>query len=270
MSSLGSQFEVRRSVGWPPELRASRSPRAPRGGFTLVELLVVIGVIAVLIGVLLPVLSRSRAAANRAACMSNVKQLYTGILMYCNDNHGWFPTCAYWANGSSYVQYPEDWIHWQANRNIDDSAVAKYVGKGEQLKNLLRCPADTFDGRKAAPSILPGQGPYLYSYNMNDSMSVNAKDPTVGPQTRRKITQWRAGSRKILVTEGIEKFNTAPAWGQTQLARRHGTATAKGLGYTPAGQVMGTNVSAVFLDGHGEPVNEDFARNIFQARPEAQ
>ena len=250
----------------------SRCVRATRG-LTLVELLVVIGVIAVLIAVLLPVLSRSRAAANRAACMSNVKQLYNGLLMYCNDNHGWFPTCAYWANGSSYVQYPDDWVHWQANRDINESAISKYVGRGEQLKNLLRCPADTFDGRKAAPSILPGQGPYLYSYGMNDALGVNAK---FGPGVPfnpygRKITQWRATSLKIAITENWEKVNTCATWSVGgPLARRHGQGPARGSGYTPAGQTMGVNASAAFLDGHAEPINEDLARRIFHARPESQ
>jgi len=247
------------------------TPQRRVNGFTLVELLVVIGVIAVLIGILVPVLSRSRAAANRAMCLNNVKQLYNGILMYCNDNHGWFPTCAYWDNGVSYVTYAEDWVHWQANRNLNDSAIARYAGQNEQLRKLLRCPADTFDGRKAAPSIVPGQGPYLYSYGMNDALAVNAKGSASSPQTRRKITQWRASSRKIAITELWEKVNTCPAWATSvPLARRHGTGRAHGLGYTPAGQTMGINVSAAFIDGHGESVTEDTACSLFQARPDSQ
>ena len=79
---------------------------------------------------------------------SNIRQLGTGILMYYNDNDGYFPTCAVWSTGASYVPYPEDWVHWQANRNLDDSAIAKYVGRGEKLKRILRCPADSFEGEK--------------------------------------------------------------------------------------------------------------------------
>src|SRR6058998_2774448 len=98
--------------------QVSRQTRA-RAGFTLVQLLVVIGMIALLIGILMPVLSKARAAANRTACRSNIRQLGIGILMYCNNNRGYFPTCAYPADGvpGGDVQMPDDWIWWEANRN---------------------------------------------------------------------------------------------------------------------------------------------------------
>ena len=62
----------------------------PRG-FTLVELLVVIGIIALLIGVLMPTLTRSRESARRAACLSNLRQVHLGFNFYAGNNRDQVP-----------------------------------------------------------------------------------------------------------------------------------------------------------------------------------
>lgn len=90
---------------------ANRFARRPRNGpgFTLVELLVVIGVIAVLIGMLLPALNKARKAAKTTQCLSNVRQLVIGAQQYWQDNKGSFSP--YYTGGGT-PQNPPFQIEW--------------------------------------------------------------------------------------------------------------------------------------------------------------
>jgi prepilin-type N-terminal cleavage/methylation domain-containing protein/prepilin-type processing-associated H-X9-DG protein len=63
-------------------------------GFTLVELLVVIGIIAVLISILLPSLNKAREAANSVSCLSNLRQVGLSVQLYANQNKGVIPDAA--------------------------------------------------------------------------------------------------------------------------------------------------------------------------------
>jgi prepilin-type N-terminal cleavage/methylation domain-containing protein len=66
----------------------SSNPSRLRTAFTLVEVLVTLGVIAVLIALLLPSLASVNESARRVVCQSNLRQIGTGVLMYADDNHG--------------------------------------------------------------------------------------------------------------------------------------------------------------------------------------
>ncbi len=96
-------------------MAASSLPRAPGGrtGVTLIELLIVVGIIAVLAGLLLPIISWTRAQAQRAACTSNLAQLGAATLVYATSEGGRLPASQNWGatkperSSAWFVQLPK-------------------------------------------------------------------------------------------------------------------------------------------------------------------
>jgi len=97
------------------------------GGFTLVELLVVIVVIAALAALLTPAVGTAYRKAHRARCMNNLRQITQAGLMFCTDHDGGLPWGIYWAYSNAPSAFaPEGGELWP------------YLGS----KEVLRCPAD--------------------------------------------------------------------------------------------------------------------------------
>jgi prepilin-type N-terminal cleavage/methylation domain-containing protein len=151
-----------------------RQSRTKPFGFTLVELLVVIGIIAVLMGILLPALSRARASANSVACMSNLKQIGAAMFMYANENKDLLPPA--W----TLQTWPDN--YWQTKLMPHLSTEPLPAATAEQFRwlydGIWRCPSKgnwSLDGPTDANRI---------SYGMNSF------DPTSGgPGPRMKLAK---------------------------------------------------------------------------------
>ena len=124
-----------------------------RRGFTLIELLVVIAIIAILAAILFPVFARAREKARQTSCLSNVKQLVLGQLMYAQDYDDMFPRFQVVAAN---VTLGEPW--WEA--------VQPYV-KNEQL---IKCPSDV--GAAGVTTYNLKRYPYP-RYGMNHYIQYN-------------------------------------------------------------------------------------------------
>lgn len=207
------------------------------GGFSLLELLVVIGIIAILLAMLLPTLSRAREAALRVDCMNNLRQLVTAEMAYVSENKGYL-TYPNWAVNLESTNYWEiGWLYAQgqtssplAQKDVETGALWPFV----ENWRVYHCPAHATDG------LGPERTDRLTSYLMNGAVcgygavGDHNRDPEIWAPSY-KITDWHDPSAQILWWEAEEVVDGRVAWNdgssypfENVLAKRHGHGASVG------------------------------------------
>lgn len=160
--------------------------------FTLVEMLVVIGVIGILAALIFPALSAAKNRAMRTTCLNNLKQINLGVHMYADD-HGDVLTLV--GTNTS----PDVWTDYK-------NWMKSYVGlngASSPQDTLFTCPADTYYYFEYAliPQGRHSQPQYNYSsyaFNAGNTRAVTGQFPGIAG---RKLTSIKNPARTVLVTE---------------------------------------------------------------------
>ncbi len=132
--------------------------------FTLVELLVVIVIVAVLAGIILPVMSSSRSVAQSAKCQANLRQIGAGLTLYANDNNNILSNSAYPSTAVAAKTATDNntYYKWM-------DAIFPYASS----EKIFLCPSDTGAKYRAAQNLKSGESSTDYgSYGLNGAYSV--------------------------------------------------------------------------------------------------
>ncbi len=214
-----------------------------RSGFTLIELLVVIAIIAILAAILFPVFARARESARRTVCISNVKQIGLGWMMYVQDYDETFPPSnspanSQWGPSTTYTnKYPCKPCrpHLKTNDSITYDPTI-YAQPYIKSLDLFKCPSDV--GIPTAAVNDPSQGQPVWKVEKT-SYCLNSVVTRLGglaaiPLPAETYMGAEVLSFHIGATEAVK------AW----------------AGATPGNTTYGPDRVAYFCDGHAKLASE--------------
>jgi prepilin-type N-terminal cleavage/methylation domain-containing protein/prepilin-type processing-associated H-X9-DG protein len=181
---------------------------ARRHGFTLIELLVVIAIIAILAAMLLPALSRAKAAAVQTRCLSNLRQINLAMLQYCADSHDTAPGPATQPVGDPFDEVGSGGIWWWYKELI--KSYAGINGQSSSNDIIFQCPMDR--GWKGVSTYWVNP---LYTYQNLDYGSynyngINNAEPSTNNLLNVKLPTVRHPTRTWLLAEWC--FTWAYSW----------------------------------------------------------
>jgi prepilin-type processing-associated H-X9-DG protein len=183
----------------------SRSLRRCAAAFTLVELLVVIGIIALLISILLPALNRARAQGQAVQCQSNLRSVGQALRLYGSTNRESLPFGDYLdpVNGWTLNSATGNWV-------VRAAGALKAGGAGENFmtstssKGIFRCPTAVTDLGAATDQV-------INHYSCHPRLMPwygTANDPvTLRPDVPYKLSKVKGGSDIVLIFDGVQYVN---------------------------------------------------------------
>src|SRR5690606_17050360 len=164
-------------------------------GFTLVELLVVIGIIALLVAILLPTLNKARRSAQTVACLSNMRQLGLGIIMYAHEKDGQMPAGSW----DGWTSSPNDIAGWITLIN------PLLGGEGNTINTtgVNDTPDHTLSKAFLCPSAAIQMG---YLHFSSNPIAMGQKDHFQASKgiPHLKLSQLRPPSRIAMVFDGVQ------------------------------------------------------------------
>jgi prepilin-type N-terminal cleavage/methylation domain-containing protein/prepilin-type processing-associated H-X9-DG protein len=197
------------------------------GGFTLVELLVVIGIISVLVAILLPALSKARKAAQNIQCQTTLRTLTYYWMQYANDNRGTIIGVDWYQAGPAYRQIP-----WYKDPNR--------VGITPWI---FYCP-------EMADSPIRDSNPYWgITYQYNSQWFTKNLFGSPMPERWLKVGTVKSVAEKIVFMDGV---NTAIWNGAQNMADYWTDGRHGGRADTNYNDHLGRRFNASFGDGHVE------------------
>jgi prepilin-type N-terminal cleavage/methylation domain-containing protein/prepilin-type processing-associated H-X9-DG protein len=173
-----------------------------RKGFTLVELLVVIGIIALLISILLPSLNRARETANRVKCGSNLRQIGQAILLYSNENKGNYPRTYYdpatltpsynchTGTGNSVVDPFKD-TTWKAFKNDPIMAMFLLIRTQDITAEVFVCPSSN-DEKDTYGTAAGANAQNKASFSGRKNFSYSITNPYPGTAAVNSGYRWNS------------------------------------------------------------------------------